>query len=334
MCSVRKSSQISEERREQILCSQYNILPETKTFITSSGGNITSTQTFVYLGTTIHFSPRDTHDLQARLTKATKVMDALNFYWNSDEVEIWAKVHIYQACVLSVLLWGSENWALTETFEHRLEVFHHRSIRRILKIRMQRVKDERLTNEKIRSMFCNIRTIKDLICLRKLTFLQHLTTEWQPPSTILSSWMNSNRLKGRPRCTTRSTTLVLLKQLLPNHIAANGELRSWVPFTQYSTQWNKLILGELQPEDFHFHDHTHYNSANTLPPFLSSPPFAYAATRRTAPRAATPSSPMRDCCCATASPSLRASRRAGRCGPFSPGRAPTTTTNALSRDWP
>ena len=112
----KKSHQMSEEKREQIICSQYDLLPETRAFTSSSGGMITSAQKCVYIGTTLHFSLQDTHIIQACLTKAAKVMGALNFYWNSNEVELWAKVRIYQACVLLVLLWGSKNWALTENF--------------------------------------------------------------------------------------------------------------------------------------------------------------------------------------------------------------------------
>ena len=44
---------------------------------------------------------------------------------------------IYQAYVLSTLLYGSESWTLYASQERRLNVFHFRYLRRILGIKWQ-----------------------------------------------------------------------------------------------------------------------------------------------------------------------------------------------------
>ena len=54
--------------------------------------------------------------------------------------------------VLTVLLWGAETWAITEVYIERMNLFHHRSIPRNLKIKMSQVQEERITNEAIRKM--------------------------------------------------------------------------------------------------------------------------------------------------------------------------------------
>jgi hypothetical protein len=49
-----------------------------------------------------------------------------------------------------------ESWALRCSHITKLEVFWHRSIRRILKIGIMQVKEERITNKRIRIIFHNI----------------------------------------------------------------------------------------------------------------------------------------------------------------------------------
>ena len=178
--------------------------------------------------------------------------------------------------MISVLLWGAENWALTKSIEDRLEVFHHRSIRRILKIKMSRVKEERLSNEKVRGMFRKIRSVKEIIKHWKLTFLQHVVSEGKIPSTTLTAWMEKKRPKGRPRFTTRTTTLELLKSILPNHVTPDGDIQSWTHFARDKALWEKLVKGEIRPEEFNFDgtNQEHQSSLQTPPqsPPPSSPP--------------------------------------------------------------
>ena len=128
-------------------------------------------------------------------------MGALNFYCQCDEFDKWAKRHIYSACVLTVLLWGSENWALSDTLMKRLHVFHHRSIQKILKINTTQVQEQKITNEIVREKIGNIPLIDSLIRIRKLKFASHVVRAGKLPHTVLSAWMEGTRPRGRPRCT-------------------------------------------------------------------------------------------------------------------------------------
>ena len=47
------------------------------------------------------------------------------------------KMRVYQACVLSTLLYGSEAWTTYQRQEHRLNTFHMGCLGRILDIRWQ-----------------------------------------------------------------------------------------------------------------------------------------------------------------------------------------------------
>ena len=46
--------------------------------------------------------------------KSSQAMGVLNFFWDSDHVDIGAKVLIYLAIPVNSLLWGNQTWALTK----------------------------------------------------------------------------------------------------------------------------------------------------------------------------------------------------------------------------
>ena len=54
--------------------------------------------------------------------------------WTSPKLSVKTKMAVYNACVISTLLYGSETWTTYAGQERRLNTFHLRSIRRILGI--------------------------------------------------------------------------------------------------------------------------------------------------------------------------------------------------------
>ena len=62
-------------------------------------------------------------------------MGALKTFWDSDHVDISAKVYIYPAIPVNSLLRGCQIWTLIQILAKKLEVFHIRYLRRILKIK-------------------------------------------------------------------------------------------------------------------------------------------------------------------------------------------------------
>ena len=241
-------------------------------------------------------------------------MGALGFFWKCDAVEMKAKKHIYCACVLTILLWGVETWAMTDALMNKLNVFHHRSIRLILRIKMEKVKDEKITNEMVRARFGNIPAINELVRVRKLKFTSHIIRECTSPSTTLTAWMPGSRPRGRPRCTARSTILEHLKVVLPNHVSPDGKLCSWAPFAQDWILWIKLLKGEITPEEFppqnsnsssykqssssssHSNHHYYYQDSNfsssASPP--SSPPPSNSHNHNSRPPSPPPQTNNRD----------------------------------------
>jgi hypothetical protein len=68
---------------------------------------------FCYLGCIISRNQRVEKEIESRLMKATSALNILrNIIWYRKVVSIDAKLRIFRACVLLVLLYGSEVWSL------------------------------------------------------------------------------------------------------------------------------------------------------------------------------------------------------------------------------
>ena len=65
------------------------------------------------LGIYFFYNLDDYTDITSRIKKASQAMGALNCFWDSDHVDIGAKVLIYLAIPVNLLLWGYQSWALT-----------------------------------------------------------------------------------------------------------------------------------------------------------------------------------------------------------------------------
>ena len=59
------------------------------------------------------------------------------------------RVRLYDATVINILLWGCGSWALTEELKRKLEVCHHRFLRKMVGIKIYDVKDNHISNEQV-----------------------------------------------------------------------------------------------------------------------------------------------------------------------------------------
>ena len=74
-------------------------------------------------------------EIIARIGKAASVMSKLTKrVWENKNLTLNTKLKVYQACVLSTLLYGSETWTTYARQETKLNVYHMRCLRRILGI--------------------------------------------------------------------------------------------------------------------------------------------------------------------------------------------------------
>ena len=96
------------------------------------------TDHFTYLGSTVSSNLSLDMEIVRRIAKVAAVMAKLSKrVWTNSQLTMNTKLKVYQACVLSTLLFGSESWSTYTTQENRLESFHLPCLRRILGITWQ-----------------------------------------------------------------------------------------------------------------------------------------------------------------------------------------------------
>ena len=125
---------------------------------------------FVYLGSNISSGATLDTEIKRRIAKASGTMSRLSKrVWDNKKVTKATKMKVYQACVISILLYGSESWATKAHQENQLESFHMRCLRRIFGIKWQ----DRVTNTEVLEEADTL-SIHLQLCKRRLRWLGHV----------------------------------------------------------------------------------------------------------------------------------------------------------------
>jgi len=77
------------------------------------GKDLPITEIFTYMGSTVRNDGGAGNDMN-RLNKARNIFRTLNNVWKPSQYSKPTKIKLYQSCVLSTLLYGSECWRMTE----------------------------------------------------------------------------------------------------------------------------------------------------------------------------------------------------------------------------
>ena len=173
--------------------------------ITINGRNIEEVTEFTYLGSTISATGDSTRDTMCRIGKALAVFQRLRPIWDSASLSLPTKLRIFSAIVIPTALYASETWKKTVAVCQRLDAFHQRCLRRILKITYR----DRVTNEEVYGR-TGTRPLSTTVTERRLKFAGHIlrlpdhrlpkyATRWRPK--------NGRRGQGRPRTTWRRTVI-------------------------------------------------------------------------------------------------------------------------------
>ena len=99
-------------------------------------------------------------------------MGALKELWRNPHLDMYNKYLLFRAIPMNLLLWGAETWSLRKSQLDKLEVFLHRSIRRILQISMTKVQEQCLCNGKVHDMFYSIPCVRNMIAARQMDFVE------------------------------------------------------------------------------------------------------------------------------------------------------------------
>ena len=159
-------------------------------------------ESFVYLGAKVDKQGGTASDIRARIGTARAAFNKLNKVWNSSLLSQSTKTTIFKTNVVSVLLYGCETWRMTKGDEHKLNVFQHKCLRKILKVYWPM----KISNEEIRER-SGTRTIDEQVRTRRWKWLGHVLRmpSDKNPKIALTWAPEGRRRKGRPRETWRRT---------------------------------------------------------------------------------------------------------------------------------
>ena len=92
---------------------------------------------FRYLGSHVHWTLSDEFDIQHRISAASAAFGALSSTLCSRRVNSTLRGQIYSTLVCSILLYGSECWALSQALVQQLQAFHNKCVRRMCFVTLQ-----------------------------------------------------------------------------------------------------------------------------------------------------------------------------------------------------
>lgn len=183
---------------------------------------------FKYLGSIVSNTGGTTADIQQKINKARKVFAGMRNIWRSKKIGLSTKCKVFNACVKSVLLYGSETWFITNSIKRKLQAFVNRCLRNIIGIWWPK----KITNRELWNK-TGQRSINEEIKIRKYKWIGHtLRKPIQIPCHTALHWTpTGKRTKGRPCNTWRRT----IQQETGKSIA---ELRK---IAQDRTKWKQYI---------------------------------------------------------------------------------------------
>ena len=206
--------------------------------ITIDDYEIGAVSQFTYLGSTITDNLSLDAEIDKRIGKAASTPARLTArVWSSPKLSVKTKMAVYDACVISTLLYGNETWTMYAGQERRLNSFHLRSIRRILVISWQ----DKVTNADVLSR-AGLPTLYTLLRQRRLRWLDHVRRmeDGRIPKDILYGELAlGRRTTGRPHLRYKDVCKRDMK-------AVDIDTMSWEGLAADRTEWRSALKQHLE----------------------------------------------------------------------------------------
>ena len=143
--------------------------PDATTF-SISGNQLKNSENFTYLGLNLSFSGDLTNEIQRRINLASSAFGRLSKrVFGNQNLTIHTKIVVYNAVVISTILYDCETWVQYRRHIRLLESFHIRRLQLILGLRWW----HKVTHSEIRSR-AGIPTIESMLLHRQLRWLGHV----------------------------------------------------------------------------------------------------------------------------------------------------------------
>lgn len=174
--------------------------------------DLPKTDQFTYLGSTVRIDGGAETDIKQRLSKARAAFNNLQNVWKSGQYTTRIKLKLYSSCVIPILLYGCECWRMTDADQEKLNTFHTKNLRRILRIFWP----NKISNQDLLRR-CQQEDMSTIIRRRRWRWIGHvLRKEQQDLTKTALFWTpEGKRKRGRPKTTWRRTVQTEMAEL--NH---------------------------------------------------------------------------------------------------------------------
>ena len=225
-------------KKTEVMCQDTSASPA----ITISGATLAVVDDFKYLGSVISSNMSLDAEISTRIGKAAAVMSKLNTrVWTNNNLSLHTKLRVYQACVISTLLYGSETWTTYIRQETRLNTFHMRCLRKIMGLSWR----DKVSDSDVLSK-AGTTTIYAMLSERHLRWLGHVSRmdKGRIPKDLLYGELEcGTRSKGRPYLRFKDCCK---RDLQSAHI----DLDSWEDIASDRLVWKHAVkLGTEKAED-------------------------------------------------------------------------------------
>jgi len=224
---------------------QQSTVDDTRDIMLGDGRFFGYCTNFRYLGTTFTPELNDSNDIQQRIDQASKAFYAMNKnIFRCKDINSKLRLRTYNAIVVNLLLWGCESWALKAEDRRRIEVFHHRCLRRMLNITIYDVKEQHISNREVRKRMGSYK-MEQTMELRRARWLEkisHMGAD-RGPRKVIVAWTTNERPKGRPQQTIRHG----LATTITDHLdLPTAKMNDWIKLASDNKKWGEHVESKLK----------------------------------------------------------------------------------------
>ena len=202
------------------------------------GKFIPVTDHFCYLGSFMSRDNKDDEHIVSRLKRGSNAFGALrSIIFANPQISITVKALVYEHLILSIALYGSESWCLTEKLYDLLKLFHHSCIRAMCRGNLYPVCKHRIVTKTLLERL-GLKTIDCYLTRRKLAWAGYVArmTFDRLPRKMLSSWVVSKRPRRAPRFTYGRRLEKAMKK-------ADIPTENWFELASDKNWWRCILCG-------------------------------------------------------------------------------------------
>ena len=136
----------------------------------ANGETVETVRDFIFLGSKITADGDCSHEIKRHLLLGRKAMTNLDSILKSRDITLLTKVHLVQAMVFPVVMYGCESWTIKKTEQQRIDAFELWCLRRLLRVPWT----ARRSNQSILKDISPEYSLEGLMLKLKLQYFGHL----------------------------------------------------------------------------------------------------------------------------------------------------------------